>query len=586
VETFNGILIPCHTVRSAGSLQARLRSLTHEFLTDQAGVLFSHPEVRTYKLFKVLVANLTEYGVELLTHLWEIERNVFGGTARCTAFFLRSLYRLTHPRDVETPTPMDDKVLRLLARSPLENLAREFSDIWRRIVEMPRGDENSHEFLADHLLALADFLAPSPDCRVKVIINVGMLHRERAYMSECAVAQLTAAALIAEILACLEKLPEGGFTDSEHPAKCFVEACPSAASECTCSEAARRILAVTPGIRGFCDSKYFCECGLIYLIQMSIDTCRLAALFELCTKIHSLLRPLAENRRLWKVLGKHFQNGAMTWMVLAQASGKNDRNLGTYYRILFETGEVFIYRETKLANLWTVNEKMKVRAGVIAGGRTVKVENEGDNLDGSKSDPAIYRVHVKAVEPYFTAAERKNRVTAFEQNHNVTRFFYDLPVYEGGRSFEHCGLKRTIFTLPNPMPYLNSRVQIPSTGITEEKYSPISRACQELVRQVGRISEAAKLADYQGLQALLQGSLITQVNEGPKKMAEVFLTGANENEDTMQLRKIFRDYLDANALGVQVHQGYLKEHPIHQTLQDELEAGLNRLRSTLQPFLK
>jgi hypothetical protein len=253
---------------------------------------------------------------------------------------------------------------------------------------------------------------------------------------------------------------------------------------------------------------------------------------------------------------------------------------------LLETGEVFIYRETKLANLWTVNEKMRVRAAVVAGGRTVKVENEGDGLDASKADPAIYRVHVKAVEAYFTAAERKNRVTAFEQNHNVTQFFYDLPVYEGGRSFEHCGLKRVIFTLPNPMPYVNSRVKIPPEAIGVEKYSPIQRCCQELRKQVERISEAAALADYQSLQALLQGSLITQVNEGPKSMAEVFLTGGTENTDTMELRRIFRKFLKANSRGVQVHQGYLIEHPVHQTLQDELEAGLNRLRSALQPFLK
>jgi hypothetical protein len=46
------------------------------------------------------------------------------------------------------------------------------------------------------------------------------------------------------------------------------------------------------------------------------------------------------------------------------------------------------------------------------------------------------------------------------------------------------------------------------------------------------------------------------------KMAEMFLTGA------------------------QVHQHYLKQEPIYQPLQDELEAGLGRLRSTLQAFFK
>jgi hypothetical protein len=77
--------------------------------------------------------------------------------------------------------------------------------------------------------------------------------------------------------------------------------------------------------------------------------------------------------------------------------------------------------------------------------------NEGVVSDPAKRETAIYRVHVKTATPYFSAAERRSRVTAFEKNHNVTQFFYDLPVSESGRSFEHCGLKRMIFNLPTPM---------------------------------------------------------------------------------------------------------------------------------------
>jgi hypothetical protein len=69
-------------------------------------------------------------------------------------------------------------------------------------------------------------------------------------------------------------------------------------------------------------------------------------------------------------------------------------------------------------------------------------------------------------------------------------------------------------------------------------------------------------------------------------MAEVFLTGAREDEHTMMLRKLFRKFLNANSIGVQGHQEYVKKVPVFQPMQDQLEAGLNRLRSTIQPYLK
>jgi hypothetical protein len=42
---------------------------------------------------------------------------------------------------------------------------------------------------------------------------------------------------------------------------------------------------------------------------------------------------------------------------------------------------------------------MTVGARMIVGRTTVTAENEGDMIDQSKSDPAAFRVHVKAVNP-------------------------------------------------------------------------------------------------------------------------------------------------------------------------------------------
>jgi hypothetical protein len=147
-------------------------------------------------------------------------------------------------------------------------------------------------------------------------------------------------------------------------------------------------------------------------------------------------------------------------------------------------------------------------------------------------------------------------------------------------------LKRTILTLPHSVPYLNSRIQVPLENIEKVEYSPIEYCCQNLQLQVDRINEAIAREDYRALQPLLQGSLVVQVNEGPQKMAEVFLAGAAENQHTMNLRSIFRVFLETNRRGVVAHGLYAQKNPVYNTLQEVLDSGLKRLRTALQPFLK
>jgi hypothetical protein len=399
--------------------------------------------------------------------------------------------------------------------------------------------------------------------------------------------QLAAAALIAEHLARLERLPPGVFASPKHPALAFTAACPPASGEVSNTT----ILIDSPNVRGWCRSVYFCESGLIELIYTAMTSAKRAMLFEVAIRISNLLRPLAELRRLWPLLQRQFDDAAFAWQAIVSVGSKSDRALGNYYRVQFQDRSVYVYRETHLANLWQVMEKLKARAAVLAGGKPVVVQNDGEELVAAKLDPANYYVHVKAVEQHFTAEERRQRMTVFEQNHDVRRFYFDLPFSKMAQSsIEHCWLKRTIFVLPQPIPYLNSRVHIPPENIQKLEYSPIEYCCQNLQLQVDRIDDAVQKSqlegDYRSLQPLIQGSLIVQVNEGPQKMAEVFLAGATENQHTMNLRAIFRLFLEANRKAVEAHESFATKNPVYTALQEELDAGLKRLRVALQPFLK
>lgn len=572
-DSFNDILIPLFNVNVSNSLFQMLRDFTMNFIENNKVQVFKNSQYKIYKLVLFLVKNLSEYNVEIINKIWNCEEIECKTNNRTTAFFMYGIKKYG----------LEEFQFQNLKNSKVYPIAERFMQINNELKKYNEKDESHHDLIADCLLEMANFYIPSPDCRVQVLLELAQLHLQYQYASEAAVAQLTAAALVAEYLRVLGRLPNV-FSDSEHPAKSFISACPSASKEICSNE----LMNDLPKIPGFCTTKYFCECGLIFIIQTSMDTCKRAQLFELSTKVHSLLRPLIEYRHLWRILEKHFQNGELSWSFLEQFGTKTDRLLGTYFKVEYQTGEIYIYREAQLINLWQFSAKIKMRLAMIADGKEIVICNDGAELNPEKFEEGKFYIHIKAVEQYFTPEERKMRVTVFEQNHNVDKFYFDLPYSKTAQSsIEHCYLKRTIFKLPNPIPYIVSRVRIPNENIEQIDFTPIEYSCQNLQKQVDNITDATKRKDFPGLQLLLQGSLLVQVNEGPKKVAETFLTGAREDNNTATLRKIFREFLKANEAAVKLLQEeFIKTDSVFKKLQEEMEIGLSRLSSALQPFLK
>ncbi|OHS96296.1 hypothetical protein TRFO_37539 [Tritrichomonas foetus] len=567
------IIVTFFDIKVSSSLFSSLKKSVIDYLENKPIQIFTSSHSRVYKLIKNIIKNLSPHNIEILETLFSKEKEHFQNTNRCTAFVLRGIRKYQLGREA----------IPYFEKSEILPLVTEYVDLMKECNSLDHEDINNHEFIADIMLKIANFFLPSPDCRVDQLLELAQFQTKCGYVSEGAVAQLTAAACVAEYLTILGRLPKYVFSKQDHPALAFLAACPTADEE-ICPD---NVMSDLPRIPGFCTSKHFCECGLIFIIQKTMETCKRARLYELSTKVHALLRPLAEYRHLWLVLDKHYQNGSFSWSVLEQFNAKNDRELGSYYRVEFQNGGTYIYRETSYANFWQVSEKLKSKAKVLSDGKNVVVLNDGEDLSSAKIDPNNYYVHVKAVEQYFTPEERKARITVFEQNHNVKTFYFDLPYSKSAQqSIEFLMLKRTIYTVTHTMPYVVSRVPVPPENITREIFTPIEYCIQSLQKQVDKINEAANRGDFNGLQPLIQGSLLTQVNEGPKKMAEVFLNGSIEDKNTMLLRKIFRKFLKANKKAVELHAGWVLENKAFSNLQDELELGLNRLLSTLQPFLK
>ena len=325
-------------------------------------------------------------------------------------------------------------------------------------------------------------------------------------------------------------------------------------------------------------------------MSIAIDACKRAKFFELSSRIQSLLSPIAAHRKLWQFLKNYYTTGVFSWQIISNLTTSNDRNLGNYYRIQFYDGKCkhnYIYRETNFSNLWQVSKRLQKSSEFYAKGLNVVVVNEGEEINIDKTEPGNYYIHVRSVAPYFEPNEIKKRITVFEQNHNISKFYYDIPFSKDSQSsIRNCWLNRTIYTIPYPMPYIIKRVEIPSENIKKETYTPIQYSNYNIRKQIYALEEAISRKDCICLQPLLQGSLLVQVNEGPKRIAEIFLSDEEENEDKQELRNTFRLFLKVNSIAVKMHSNYVIKNPIYAVLQEELESALNRITSALQPYLK
>jgi hypothetical protein len=528
-------------------------------------------------IIKGALAHLDAGAVEMLDIFMTSEKSVSRTSNRCIALITRALAKVSISQ--QSLACLDK------TQSFYAPLVRAVCAINQQMAA-PGVKEQNPDVYADLLFQKAALLSRSPDARVHLLLELSTYHLAKGYGSEAVVAQLTAAAVVSEYMQRLARLPRD--LCEKLAARNFALACPAAAAE----ECPAEVTADLPRLKGFCTSKYFSEYGLILLLFRAIQTCKQVQLFELSHKIQVVLSPLAEFRALWQLMQDRFAEAKRTVKAIAAMTADEQRSLGTYYRVQFPDGRNFIYRETALANLWQVGERLKSSGAFYAGGRPVEIVNEGEKLKDEALLPTAekYAIHVKAVQQHFTAEDRKTRVTVFEQNHNVAEFYFDIPMGKGAQaSIEHCWLRRTVFTLPYPIPYIVKRVEVPPGNIRQFDFSPIEYSCQNLQLQIDRVEAAIGRRDFKSLQPLIQGTLLTQVNEGPKKMAEVFLVGG-ESEDikpehVQQLRALFRLFIKVFTSAVTLHSQYAHENPVYATLQEMLETGLTSLSSSLQPYL-
>jgi hypothetical protein len=206
-------------------------------------------------------------------------------------------------------------------------------------------------------------------------------------------------------------------------------------------------------------------------------------------------------------------------------------------------------------------------------------EHDGKNMDGN-----VAAIQVTFVEPY---VPKQGAKSAFDVYHGIAQFYFDTPFTKGTAvhgSLEEQWIRRTLLTVSHTMPSIAKLVKV--TNVQVKEFQPARVAFRQLRDRTRAIENALAVGDNRKMQQLLHGSLLVQVNEGPSKIAEVFLAKLGGDEKYERKLAIqFREFLKVNRVALAAHGRWAQENPAFKALQDELEAGLMSLEDKLGYYL-
>jgi hypothetical protein len=355
---------------------------------------------------------------------------------------------------------------------------------------------------------------------------------------------LTAAALIAEYLDRLDRLPDM-FGHKGRVIDYFAAACPSVVSERIDPSVARDL----PCLRGFATSQYFNEYGILWFLRSTAQALKLAELYELNVKIMQLFTAIAEHRSLWRSIADLYQTNCMLWQVIDMASRRNNRHLGSFWYVQFPDRRSFIYRFVGLVELNALSERVSKQFEYYSGGKPVCVTNAGAELPEVLPEDK-WLVLLRAVQPHFSAEETRRRVTAFLRAFGVGEFFFEIPmVTEKGET----ATRRTIITLDVPMPFIVGRVEFARDAdhVKSKIVLPIQKACEDLEGKSHEIKGFIRNEDFAEVQRSVHGVLCAGCNGGPGQYVTEFL-GPMSPESSFQpaLRAALRELLAVVQAGI------------------------------------
>jgi hypothetical protein len=196
---------------------------------------------------------------------------------------------------------------------------------------------------------------------------------------------------------------------------------------------------------------------------------------------------------------------------------EQDRLFGYYFRVTFygvSFGDLhmktWVYREKGLTHLYDLsNRLLQEYSEIIQQSVELIKELEVKNMDSN-----VTVIQITFVEPEVPKQE------AFNIYHGIAKFYFHTPFTKGTALHGSLGeqwLRRTLLTVNQTMPSIVKLVMVADMQVRE--FQPARVAFKQLRDRTRVIENALAVGDFRKMQQLL-----VQVNEGPSKVAEMFLS--------------------------------------------------------------
>jgi hypothetical protein len=426
-------------------------------------------------------------------------------------------------------------------------------------------------------------LRPSPDAVVEELLRLSTFHGDHGYTEEQVQAHVLAIAVIAEYLTLQRRIPR--FWGTLHPAAVFAELCSDIDTVARCPTDHY------PTMPGVCDSDSFNLKALIRMVErVPVYFTSGNASIEQALILLDIVWPLYEATRTFRLTSRFFKIIGIGAQAMPPPT---ERVFGPYFRVSFfgapfgeKWGHTYIFRERPLTHLYELAQRLVREYEAMLGIAVTLIKESGE----CSPDPQAASIQITFVEPYFRKSESRKRVTLYDISHNVDTFFFDAPFIKDSErvhgALDEQWIRRTLLKVKAPMPSVWKVGFVPPEGIVVREFPPIRVAFRQIRDRVGFIENAYAARDARKVQQLLHGSLLVQVNEGPAKIAEVFL--AKPGVDLQYEKKLgqqFVAFLNACAAALKFHGEWTRENVAFKALQDELESGFAGLEEKLMSLI-
>lgn len=317
-------------------------------------------------------------------------------------------------------------------------------------------------------------------------------------------------------------------------------------------------------------------------------------MFEGVNEVYKPVIKIVEANRDFKKLSDIHKKLFKAFDKIESLQGK--RVFATYFRVGFYgqrfgdlDGEEFVYKEPALTKLPEIACRLETFYEKKFGQDNLVIIKDSKQVELSKLNPDKAYIQVTFAEPYFDNYELRDRVTAYERNHNICRFIFSTPFTTDGSP--HGDLadqykRKTILTTVNHFPYVKTRIQVAQQK--QIVLTPIEVAIEDIQMKVAKLDAAMKGNDPKILQMELQGCIGTTVNQGPIEIARVFLRdlfdGKVPSKHENKLRLCFKELLKKSGDALKRNRQFIKKD--QEAYQNQLEKSYHQCMDYLKPLIQ